>query len=47
MIHQVLGRRARPGHRHRNPRPRHPATKDQMNRILAERTGQPLDKIKA
>ena len=22
-------------------------TKDQMNRILAERTGQPLDKVKA
>ena len=40
------GRRARPGHRHRDPCPRHPQDRaSSMNRILAERTGQPLEKI--
>jgi ATP-dependent Clp protease protease subunit len=47
MIHQPSGRRAGPGHRHRDPGARHPQDPEQLNRILAERTGQPLEKVEA
>ena len=44
MIHQPSGG-ARPGLRHPDPGPRNPGSARALNRILAENTGQPVERI--
>jgi ATP-dependent Clp protease protease subunit len=42
----AVGRRPGPGDRHRDPGARNPEAARSLNKILAERTGQPLEKIR-
>ena len=46
MIHQPLGRRPGPGVGHRDPRASEILyLRERLNKILAEHTGQPVEKI--